>query len=123
VVEGVTVVRGWHGADAWRDEIRERSQQGGFDQGRLDALWRALEDHLRRRDEHEKRKKPESGHDLSRTREDDHVHEVMNYALADTLSAVGWDVPGFGQACAHLVRGRTQDGSRRSVSTTISFAH
>lgn len=52
------------------------------------------------------------GHDLSRSREDDGVHEVMNYALADTLAALGWDVTGFGQASAHLVRGLAQDRRR-----------
>lgn len=34
------------------------------------------------------------------------VHEVMNYALADVLRASGWRVTAFGQASAHLVTGR-----------------
>ena len=53
------------------------------------------------------------GHDLARSREDDDVHEVMNNALADTLSALGWQVTGFGQASAHLVRGRLEDRSQQ----------
>ena len=53
------------------------------------------------------------GYDPARFQEDDHVHEVMNYALADTLSALGWEVTGFGQASAHLVRGRVEDRSQR----------
>jgi hypothetical protein len=36
----------------------------------------------------------------------------MNYALADTLCALGWQVTGFGQASAHLVRGRAEEVSR-----------
>ena len=52
------------------------------------------------------------GHDLARSQENDDIHEVMNYALADTLCALGWQVTGFGQASAHLVRGRVEEVSR-----------
>jgi hypothetical protein len=42
-----------------------------------------------------------------RRHEDDHdVHQVMNYALFDILSALGWDVREYGHAGANLVVGR-----------------
>ena len=34
------------------------------------------------------------------------VHDLMNYALADVLTALGWDVASYGHSTAHLVRGR-----------------
>lgn len=36
----------------------------------------------------------------------DGVQETMNYALADVLTVLGWEVTSFGQASAHKVRRR-----------------
>lgn len=44
-------------------------------------------------------------HDLERYADQQAVLEVMNYALADVLRSLGYDVHGYGQASAHIVRG------------------
>lgn len=44
--------------------------------------------------------------DFQRYSGDQAAQEVMNYALYDTLMALGWDVREYGQAGANLVTGR-----------------
>lgn len=50
--------------------------------------------------------------DPQRHDDDQAAHEVMNYALYDTLMALGWDVREYGHADANLVVGRQAIGSQ-----------
>jgi hypothetical protein len=47
--------------------------------------------------------------DMGRYRENSDVHDLMNFALADVLCAMGWATQPLGHAGAHLVTRRLGD--------------
>ncbi len=53
--------------------------------------------------------------DPRRYREDEAAREVMNYALCDTLTTLGWDVREYGPAGANLVIGRLAVGHQEGL--------
>ncbi len=54
--------------------------------------------------------------DRRRYRDDEAAREVMNYALGDTLLALGWDVREYGSHGANLVVGRQRAETQEAPS-------